>query len=103
MENYRDYSNIKWEEVAGRREFAGHTVTSLKMLFDNLRKNTGRKFSLAPSDVTVRLIADYCELVYSEGSTARLRSKDKTKLQRQQDVITFFEGKVEELGIQDFL
>jgi len=103
VESYRDYSDIRWEEVADRREFAGHTVTSLKRLLGTFRMGAGRKFGLERSEVTLRNIGDYCELVYGEGSTSRLKLNSKVKLQRQQDVITFFERKVEELGIQDFL
>jgi len=102
VENYRDYSDIRWEEVAARKEYAGHTVSSLKNMFLSKLKNAASQ-KYKTSDVTLSKISDYCELVYGEGSSSRLRSMDKPRLQRQQDVINYFEGKVEELGIKDFL
>jgi len=102
VENYRDYSDIRWEEVAARKEYAGHTVSSLKDMFLSKLKNAASQ-KYKTGDVTLSKISDYCELVYGEGSSSRLRSMDKPRLQRQQDVINYFEGKVEELGIKDFL
>ena len=46
-------------------------------------------------------MAQYCEAVYGEGGQGgRMGSK---KIQRQTDVIAFFEDKVDELGIVNFL
>ena len=103
VESYRDYSDIRWEEVAARREFAGHTIISLKNIYlTNLRANTGLKFSINSSEVSLKDITLYSEEVYGKGKLSQALPS-KVKLQRQKEVIAFVEGKVEELGIKDFL
>ena len=102
---YTEFNLIDWKKVADRKEFVGHTEISLKGLyFKKLRDHAKKKLQLASKDVNLHRIVEYCELVYGEEaqgySMARL---NKDKIQRQRDVITFFEGKVAEKGIKDFL
>ena len=69
LENFTDYSDIRWEEVAVRREFAGHTITSLKHIYlTHMRPHAARKFNIEASEVSLKDISIYCEEV-----TARAR------------------------------
>jgi len=101
LQNFASISDVNWPEVAARREFAGHTVTSLKTILKNILSNASKKYSMDRADVTIKIVADFSEQVYGEGGSNR--GVFKSKRQRQQEVISFFEGKVEELGLEDFL
>ena len=101
-ENYTEFSQINWSEVAVKDEFVGYTKLSLrKMYFTVLSKNTRIKFGVENSKITPQHIAQYCETVYGEGG--QRRRMGSKKIQRQTDVIAFFKDKVAELGIVDFL
>ena len=107
-ENYTEFSQINWSEVAVKDEFVGYTKLSLrKMYFTVLSKNTRIKFGVENSKITPQHIAQYCETVYGEGGQRRRMDSKKRQRQRQRqrqtDVIAFFEDKVAELGIVDFL
>ena len=102
LENYTDFSQINWSEVAVRDEFVGYTELSLrKMYYTELSRNTRKKFGVENSKMTPQHVAQYCETVYGEGG--QRRRMGSKKIQRQTDVITFFKDKVAELGIVDFL
>ena len=102
LKNYTEFSQINWTEVAVQGEFVGYTETSLrKMYFTNLSRNARNKLGVEKSKMTPQHVAQYCEAVYGEGGQGgRMGSK---RLQRQADVIAFFESKMAELGISDFL
>ena len=86
--------------MAANKEFAGHTAASLKRRYlANLKRNTQKKFNLDPSEVTLGHVTEHCKQVYGEG---RARGNVK-KEERQEKVIDFFQRKVEELGITDFI
>ena len=53
--------------------------------------------------MTLQLIAEYSEMVNGEGAQGRAKETLSSKVEQQKNVITFFESKVEELGIVDFL
>ena len=54
------------------------------------------------SEVTQQQVADPSQLVYGEGAQGRAKGASAIKMSRQTEVIAFFEGKEEELGIGDF-
>ena len=97
--NYTDFSKIDWPRVAARAEFAGHTEKSLRNRYFMTMSNGSTR--LKSGEMTPQHVAQYCEAVYGEGGQGgRMGSK---KIQRQTDVIAFFEDKVAELGVVDFL
>ena len=103
LEHFASLSDVNWSEVAARREFAGHTVNSLKNTLSKIVLNATKTLNIERADVTLRIIAEHSEQVYGEGGCAGLRGVSKINQQRQQEVISFFEGKVGELGLVDFL
>ena len=102
-ETYSDLSSVDWAEVVVKPEFAGHTRNSLKAIYSNIRISSSRKFNVVSSEVTLRQVVDYSELVYGEGAQGQVIGTYDNKLGRQKMVIAFFESKVEELGIVGFL
>jgi len=100
-EKFTDLKDIRWEEVAERVDFSGHTTMSLKAIFSNLKLSTSRKFNIARSAVDLNQVALYTEQVY--GKDCGKMTPSEAKVKRQENVIAFFEGKVEELGLKDFL
>ena len=80
---------------------AGHTVKSVKKLFQGLVKETKRKFNLEDSLLRLCHIVDYAETVYGQGAKDLRQSEKKPR--HQKEVIQFFENKVEQLQIKDFL
>ena len=102
MEHFTDISDIDWPMVASRSEFAGHTQRSLKMLFSRFRDHSKyhrRKLGVLSGEPSLADVATHCEQVYGQGGG----KMGSTKLKRQMDVIDFFERKVAELDIKDFL
>ena len=104
-ETYSEFNQIDWKKVAVRKEFIGHTETSLRGLyFKKLRSSAKKKLQLPYEDVNLHHIVEYCNLVHVEEAQGQSKARlNKDKIQRQRDVITFFEEKVTEKGIKDFL
>ena len=63
--------------------------------------NASWKYGMERADLTLKIIADYSKEVYGEGGSHR--GVPKSQQERKQQVISFFEGKVEELGLVEFL
>ena len=103
-ETFYDISQVDWPKVAAKKEFTGHTEHSLKHMYSNMKTKVKEKFGLTSSEVTLQQVADHSELVYGEGAQGNAQGKlSWSRLQHQRDVIAFFERKVRELGIVDFL
>ena len=104
-ETYTDFSSIIWPEVAARREFTGHTASSLhKLYMGSLSPSTKKKFGLQGDRVTPQFIAEYYELVYGKGAIGRAKNgASPAKIKRQIEVITFFERKITELRLNNFI
>ena len=101
FDNFNDFSEIDWSMVAARPDLAGHTVKSLKQLFQHMVKRTKKKFNLEDNSLRLCHIVDYAEAVYGQGT--KDLSQSERKLRRQKDVIQLFEHKLEQLNIKDFL
>ena len=100
-ENWSDIAQINWIEVAGKSEFVGHTENSLRNLYMILSGNLRRISGLPNSEVTTQNISQYTEQAYGEGGKGgKIGMK---KMQRKKDVIAFFEDKMMELNIENFL
>ena len=98
-ETFSEISEINWTKVASRKEFAGHTEFSLNSVFSKLLFMYTRDGVVDRADVGLQGIAQLCEEVYGRGEVRMI----KKKLDRQREVIAFFERKVAELGIKDFV
>ena len=100
-ENYTEFSEICWNEIAAKNDFAGNTEGSLKKIYSRLSGHARTKLDVENSQLTPWHVAQYCDEVHGEGGQGgRLSAK---KVQRQKDVIDFFCSKVAELGIMNFL
>ena len=103
-ETFKDVLQVDWSMVAASKEFAGHTKHSLKHIYSNLKTNVKVKLNLLSSEVTLQQVADHSELVYGEGAQGKAQGRlGSKKMQHQSDVIAFFERKLKELGIGNFL
>ena len=102
-DTFTDFSTIDWPEVAARSEFAGHTEKSLRMMYLTiLCKGTKDRFGLKSGEVTPQHVADFCGMSVLYGKDGRV-SGGTNKMQRQKDVISHFERKVVELGLDSFV
>ena len=100
QDNFTEFLDIEWSRVAVIKEFAGNTESSLRQLYlGRLKNNTTRKFRLDIKDVTIGHITEYCRQVYGQGK-GRMGTNKELK---QQKIIQFFEKKMEELQITDFI
>ena len=100
-ENYTDFSEINWKEIAARNEFAGNTEGSLKKIYFRLSNHTRPKLGVTNSQLTPSHVSQYCDEAHGEGGKGgRVSAK---KAQRQRDVIDFFCRRVAQLGIMNFL
>ena len=95
-DTYDNFSEINWPEVAARADFAGHTEQSLKnMYFQDLLCSTRKQLGAQGDDVGVQEVADHVR--------GHQRTWRKNKEKWQQGLIAFFEKRVDDLGIEDFL
>ena len=74
-------------------------MPSLRHMYGNLKRCTLSKFKLDHGEVTVGHVAKYCRQVHGEGKCMVGAKKEE----RQQQVIDFFQRKVEEQGIAGFI
>ena len=89
------FSSIDWPKVAARSEFAGHTERSLRVMYLRKPEKTKMKFRMQSKDVTPQHVAEYCELVYGNEATGKVKARlSMKKSQRQKDVIALFERSV---------
>ena len=94
-DTYTDFSEINWPTVAALPDFAGHTEHSLKnMYFQVLMKST-KKALERNNHVTLAEIAKHT----MENKPAWKVNKDKW----QQPLISYFQKRINELGIRGFL
>ena len=94
-DTYTDFSEINWPTVAALPDFAGHTEHSLKnMYFQVLMKST-KKALERNNHVTLAEIAKHT----MENKPAWKVNKDKW----QQPLISYFQKRINEMGIRDFL
>ena len=101
-DTFTDFSSIDWPEVAARSEFAGHTVSSLRrMYFSHLCRGAQSKLGMNRDEVTPKHIAEYCELVGVFGKGGD--SESSNRMQRQRDIISYFERKMMELDLKNFV
>ena len=102
LETFTDFSSIKWPQVVAQSEFAGHTVNSLRCIYFKRLNATKQKYGLKSDEVSMQCIAQHCELVYGMGTPKGYNNRDN-KIKRQRDVIAFFEQRMIDLNIKNFV
>jgi transposase len=92
---YNDRFDIDWAEVATKPEFAGNTIRTLKNIYIGFEGHLLRKYKQAsPKDILA-----YVEGVYKGEGV----NQGEAQRERPRAVIGYFEARVEELGITDYL
>jgi len=86
-------SDIDWEHMSKRPEFAGHTPFSLRLLFFRLKMATATKYNVGKDDLQIAHVTKFV----SERKT--FVSKNKGIL--QSNLIEYFLNRVSELGVKD--
>ena len=100
-DNFENIDSIDWNFVMSFKEFSGHTLHSIRYQFyvvilrAALVKSKGDK-----NDLTLREIASFASSAYSKENAKKIPATTKS---RQREVIEYFEKKVKELGIKDFV
>ena len=97
-ENYQNFGDIDWEEVVSKPEYAGHTVRSLRNVFDNLKTHASEKLCILRSELTPGDVDAYTR----KAEIGKHRSQEKVK-QRQAAVIKYFLHQVKYKNLKDFL
>ena len=100
-ENCTNFAQINWAGLAAKREFAGQTERSLRNKYFFMSKSAKIRLDVQRSEVNPQHIAQYCEEVYGEGGIKL--SVSCSKMQRQKEVITFFERQVVAHNVVDFI
>ena len=100
-ENCTDFAQIDWDELAAKKEFAGHTERSLRNMYFFMSKNAKIRLNVLKSEVNPQHIAQYSEEVYGDGGMKL--SVSSSKMQRQREVIAFFMSQVVSQNVVDFL
>ena len=101
-DTFTNFSSIDWPEVAARSEFAGHTVNSLRAIYFKRLNITKRKYGLNSDKVSMQCIAQHCELVYGMGTPKGYANRDD-KINRQKEVIAFFDKRMTEMNMKNFV
>ena len=83
----------------------GHTEYSLRRVYlAKLCNNSRRQLGLQSKEMTPQHIADYCDQVYGVGATGRAKAGVSiNKSRRQSEVISFFEKRMDDLKMKNFL
>ena len=95
-EKFNDTKGIDWWEIVSQhQEFAGHTGTSLGQIFQNVCVCVKRAKGWTDS-VSLQEVADYAAATYQPGKS---RKEPSAKAAHREAIISHFERKVDELGI----
>ena len=98
-DTYEDFQSIVWNDVASKKEFVGHTVSSLKnRIYSNLKIGAMRKFGLKQDEINPKIVAKHAREVHGEGFRVR-----RNVIEKQREVLDYFEMKVVNLGISNFI
>ena len=100
-DNFENIDSIDWNFVISFKEFSAYTILSIKSQFFSVILRTARRLNNGEkTDLTLRDIATFASTAYSKENAKKISA---SILVRQREVIEYFEKKVKELGIKDFL
>ena len=105
LDNYSDFSSINWLKIATKSEFAGHTEHSLRRVYlAKLCNNSKTKLGLQSKEMTPQHIADYCDSVYGVEAAGLSKARaSMNKSRRQSEIISYFERRVSDLKLENFI
>ena len=95
-EKFNDHKGINWSEILNQhQEFLGHTARSLGTMFRKVHSMA--KVALGGTDsVSLQEVADYAAATYQPGKE---RMEPPTKAAHREKIISHFNKRVAELGI----
>jgi hypothetical protein len=96
-ECYSQRSDINWDDVTAKPEFAGHTKTSLKRVLYKVEILACSNYGIILNDISLQQVLNFVENKY------RARPASEKKRERQRRVIEYFEERVAALGVTDYL
>lgn len=99
-DNFEDIESIDWNFVKSFKEFDGHTLASIRKSFSNIYKTAKDHSKEDKTKLTLKEIAEDAAVTYSQENARKIPA---STLKRQREVIDYFEKKVKDLGIKDFL
>ena len=100
-DNFEDIDKIDWNFVKSFKEFSGHTLSSIRnTFFNNIHKVAIKHSKEGKTELTLKEIAEDAAVSYSDKNVRKIPASTLT---RQKEVIEYFQKKVEELGIKNFL
>ena len=100
-DNFADIDSIDWEFVKSFKEFSGYTLASIRYtFFNNIYKQAKRHSKDDETELTLKGIAEDAAVTYSQENAKKIPASTLT---RQREIIEYFERKLKELGIKDFL
>ena len=99
--NFEDIDSIDWNFVKSFKEFSGHTLVSIRTeFFHYIYKRANRHSKDEKTKLTLKEIAEDAAVTFNKENARKIPA---STLERQTEVINYFEKKVKELGIKDFL
>ena len=100
-DNFENIDSIDWNFVKSFKEFSGHTLVSIRnTFFKNIYETAKRHSKDDKTKLTLKEIAEDAAVTYCQENARKI---PVSILKRQTEVIEYFEKKVNELGIKDFL
>ena len=100
-DNFENIVSVDWNFVKSFDEFSGHTIRSLKQIFfGNISRQAKYHSTNDKTTLTLREIANDAAVSFSEQN---IRKISQQVLKRQGEVVEYFEKKVKEMGIKNFL
>ena len=100
-DNFENIVSVDWNFVKSFDEFSGHTIRSLKRIFfGNILHQAKCHSTNDKTTLTLREIANDAAVSFSEQN---IRKISQQVLKRQGEVVEYFEKKVKEMGIKNFL
>jgi len=88
--------DIDWEEVIKVPEFVGHTMFTIRKLYQKLKNGACRKYKININDIKVQDLLRYTQ-------DKRKRNLSKSKEARNKHIIDYFAKRIEQLRINDFI
>ena len=99
-ENFNTVHDIDSELVLERTEFSGHTVGSLKKVFNRMTVIAARHLHKPLKNVSLREIIEDAKTSYDQSNVRKMTEATK---RRQMEIIEYFESVIKLNKIENFL
>ena len=97
-ENYETMGDIEWKDLLKYQEFSGHSDSSLRTVFyAHILPGAVKRLNIDKFDLTLKEIAGDAESNYKSTEVSKKVER------RQKDIINYFETKIKQYNLKDFL